>query len=470
MNFDTLNIDEHYRDRILNLEESQFYDLKAKEVKPAKLTKTISAFANSDGGELFIGVLEQPDDRLQRSWSGFENIEEANGHIQALTETFSLSQYYSYEFLEFSSENGWLLHISVNKTKDVSYASDGLPYERRGAQNIPVKTHEKLKRLEYNKGIISFEQQTLNFGSEIITQSETVDKFLKDSKLNTRAEVWLRKQQMLIENKPTVAGVLLFSDIPQAILPKQCGIKLYRYISKEKEGTRPKLAFDPITIEGNVYSQIYESVNKTKEIIENIRVLGEEKLDYVSYPKEALHEILTNAVIHRDYSIQTDIHIKIFDNRIEIESPGRLPAHITVQNILKEQFSRNGALVRLINKFPNPPNKDIGEGLNTAFFAMRKLRLKDPEIFEGQNSVKVVLKHETLGSSEEIVMSYLKHHLSINNRTARELTGITSENSMKQVFKRLQKRRLIEITPRTKGSATTWRLVRNAGKQLELQL
>lgn len=80
-----------------------------------------------------------------------------------------------------------------------------------------------------------------------------------------------------------------------------------------------------------------------------------------------LHEIVTNAVLHRDYSIAADIQIRIFDNRVEIESPGRLPGHVTTANILREQFARNPKLVRIINKFPNPPNKDVGEGLNTAF-------------------------------------------------------------------------------------------------------
>ncbi len=51
-------------------------------------------------------------------------------------------------------------------------------------------------------------------------------------------------------------------------------------------------------------------------------------------------------------------------------------------------------IVRLINKFPNPPNKDVGEGLNTAFKAMKELRLKQPEIIETETSVIVIIKHE----------------------------------------------------------------------------
>jgi ATP-dependent DNA helicase RecG len=115
--------------------------------------------------------------------------------------------------------------------------------------------------------------------------------------------------------------------------------------------------------------------------------LGEFGLEAIVYPDETLHEIVKNAVLHCDYSIVADIQIRVFDNRIEVESPGRLPGHVTPQNILATQAARNPKLVRLINKFPDPPNKDVGEGLNTAFEAMTKLRLKTPEIVEGPASV-----------------------------------------------------------------------------------
>ena len=62
----------------------------------------------------------------------------------------------------------------------------------------------------------------------------------------------------------------------------------------------------------------------------------------------------------------------------------------------------------MINKFPNAPNKDVGEGLNTAFDAMTKLRLKVPEIKETENAVLVIIKHEKLASPEELIVEYLK--------------------------------------------------------------
>jgi ATP-dependent DNA helicase RecG len=133
-----------------------------------------------------------------------------------------------------------------------------------------------------------------------------------------------------------------------------------------------------------------------------------------------------------------------------------LPGHVTVKNFLVEQFARNGILVRLINKFPYPPNKDIGEGLNTAFRAMHKLRLKPPVVEETNNSVLVKIRHEPLASPEESVMDYLANHTTITNRIAREITGIASENSMKEVFYRLAKSNLIERVPGRKGAAAAW--------------
>jgi ATP-dependent DNA helicase RecG len=199
-------------------------------------------------------------------------------------------------------------------------------------------------------------------------------------------------------------------------------------------------------------------VQQTVAMVEGIQKLGPNGLEPVKYPFETLHEIVTNAILHRDYSLASDVHIRVFDNRVEIESPGLLPGHVTTRNILNEQFARNGVLVRLINKFPNPPNKDIGEGLNTAFRAMHQLRLKPPVIEETENAVLVRIKHEPLASPEESVMDYLGVHDVITNRIARELTGITSENSMKEVFYRLNESGLIERVPGKRGASAAWQL------------
>jgi len=255
---------------------------------------------------------------------------------------------------------------------------------------------------------------------------------------------WVKKQQLLREDKPTVAGLMLFSDEPQALLPKRSGIKIYRYQTRE-EGERAVLAFDPKTIEGNANNLIKNAVSETVKQIESIEILTSQGLVKAKYPKEALHEIVTNAVLHRDYSVPDDVHIKIFDNRVEVQSPGLLPAHITPDNILEERFSRNGIIVRLINKFKNPPNKDVGEGLNTAFEAMKTMRLVDPEIKQQGMNVIVVLKHEPLATPETLIMEFLEENDTIVNRQAREITNIGSENAMKHILRRMVESGLLEV-------------------------
>jgi ATP-dependent DNA helicase RecG len=127
---------------------------------------------------------------------------------------------------------------------------------------------------------------------------------------------------------------------------------------------------------------------------------------------------------------------------------------MTTDNILHTQFARSQRLVRLINKFPNPPNKDVGEGSNTA---MRKLRLKEPDITETESSVLVVIPHQKLASPEEIVMEFLAANPEISNRHARSLCGIRSENSMKSVFKRLEIRGMVEQVPGRPRAKVAWR-------------
>ena len=271
-------------------------------------------------------------------------------------------------------------------------------------------------------------------------------------------DLWLRKQQVIQDGKPTVAGIVLFAEEPQAVLPKRCGIKIYRYMTTAEEGTRDTLDGEPLSIEGHAYAQIRESVARTARIIESVRVNTPEGLESVKYPITDLHEVITNAVLHRDYSIADDIHNRIFDNRVEVASPGTLPAHITPENILNERFARNATIVRLINKFPDPPNKDVGEGLNTAFLAMRGMKLKPPLIEQAGGYVKVVLKHEPLATPEEIIVQYLQDNDQITTLIARNMCFIGSENKMKGILQRLVKRGLIGLVPGTTRYSAAYQL------------
>ena len=444
------------RDLILDITEGHFSDVKAIEISPAKLTESVAAFANSDGGELYIGI-DEIGVAKQRKWRGFPNVEAANGHLQIFEQLFPLGKDFQYVFLKCEGESGFVLQVQIEKSTDIKRASDGHPYIRRGAQKIRVSSIEAMKRLEYTKGLTSFETEIVPVGMDVVTNSIPIIEFMLRVVPAAEPLQWLTKQRLILDGRPTVAGILLFSEEPQAILPKRCGIKVYRYRTKAEGGSRETLAFNPLTVEGASYDQIHRAVETTTRIIEEMKRLGDETLEQITYPQEALHEIITNAVIHRDYSLADDIHIRIFDNRVEIESPGRLPAHITVKNILEERFARNPTIVRMLNKYPDPPNKDVGEGLNTAFSAMRKLGLKAPVITERENSVLVQIRHESLASPEVLILSYLEDYETIQNKTAREICNIGADYIVKDLFNRLARRGLIEKVPGTRTASTAYR-------------
>jgi len=244
--------------------------------------------------------------------------EDANGHLQAFEPLFPLGEGYGYSFLQTASESGLVLKIEVGKSLDVKNSSDGKVYIRRGAQTLPVETGEALTRLRRNKGLVSFETETVSTDPRIITNSVVTLEFMLDVIPTAKPDAWFRKQQVIQADKPTVAGVVLFAEEPQAVLPKRTGIKIYRYKTTAKEGTRDTLDGDPLSIEGHAYRQIGDAVATTVAIIEAVRVNRPDGLESVKYPNTALHEIITNAVLHRDYSIADDIHIRIFDNRVEV--------------------------------------------------------------------------------------------------------------------------------------------------------
>jgi len=458
MSFDTKNMIENDIVKLFEIEENHFNDFKSINVSGAKLSKTISAFANASGGDVYLGIREESRTKIKH-WEGFSNIEDFNGIVQMLAGLLLVNSNYEILFLKHPILHTYVMQITVFKTQAIIKCSDEeTPYVRKNAQDLPCDTPEKVRQLELDKGITSFENEIIVETSiEDILGSNIFEEFCNHVVPGIEKEPWIRKQKLLKDGKLTVAGLLLFSDEPQICLPKRSSIKIFRYKTSEY-ADRDTLVDDPLTIEGSAYEQVYEAVSKTKSIIESVRKLGKE-FENIEYPEETLHEIITNAVLHRDYSIATDIQIRIFDNRVEVESPGKLPGYVTVQNILDSQSARNSKIVRLVNKFPNAPNKDVGEGLNTAFEAMTKLRLKEPQIIEKDNSVLVIIKHEKLASPEDLIMQYLEQHDEITNQIGRGITGLRSENQMKNVFYRLRDQGMIERVPHRSGSASAWRKV-----------
>jgi Putative DNA-binding domain len=119
------------RARLLAIEEDHFSDLKGKDIKPGKVTDSVSAFANAGGGDIYIGIEEIDKAKKLRSWDGFDTIESANAHIQTIEQMAPLANHFTYEFLRCEKSRGLVLHLSIHKSKDVIAASSGKIYVRK---------------------------------------------------------------------------------------------------------------------------------------------------------------------------------------------------------------------------------------------------------------------------------------------------------------------------------------------------
>jgi len=440
--------------------EGHFFDRKAAEISGVKLQKIVVAFANADGGEVVIGIADDDDepDPVKR-WSGQATVEDFNGLLQAV-HVLHPSVDVRYEFLRCNAWDTFVLHIFVERSADVNKTGDGKVYQRFGAQSLPL-INDQVTELGFAKGARSYENMRLpDLQAEQIAEAVELASFLADYSPTTDPLNYVVNQH-LVEAKdwtPLVAGILLFGDNPSAMLPRKCGVRISRYETREDDPERDHLK-ESHYVEGPSYRLIHEAVNKITSILSAISMWSHDRVEKKGYPPEAIWEVFVNAIIHRDYSISDDVHVRIFNDRVEIASPGKLPGYVRVDNILDARFSRNSKLVRCLNRYRDAPNKDMGEGLNTAFQKMKEWKLKPPVIEEDGNYIKVTIRHAPLAIPTDAILAFLTEHPAITNAQARDLTGIKSENAVKNEFYKLRDKGIIERVPGRNGALAAWRKV-----------
>ena len=144
--------------------------------------------------------------------------------------------------------------------------------------------------------------------------------------------------------RPTNAGLLLFAREVEARFP-QAEITLVQYRGRDMA--------DEFERE-DVRDTLPEAVRRAERwLMEHMRkgsrMVGLERRDWVQFPPGAVREALVNAVAHRDYSVRGEgIRVLLFADRLEVYSPGRLPGHVTLENIVAERYSRNECLVQVL--------------------------------------------------------------------------------------------------------------------------
>ena len=228
----------------------------------------------------------------------------------------------SFEFLRLPAKPRQLvLHAIVPKSEKVHYTSAKDCYKRQGAQNLPIKGKD-IESLIFLKGQQSFED-TIVEGLKVkeLVQSEYLKQYLSLVPSAQPPEEFLRKQRLVdssaarsSSDRVRCAAVLLFDDEPQSAVSTRCGIKLTRYkASSSKKYSRSKLVGSPLSIEGPTDLLIRRAVAKIQEIMDSSYFWVRNKYRKLEYPITAIHEIVANAVLHRDYSLKDDVHISIYD-------------------------------------------------------------------------------------------------------------------------------------------------------------
>jgi len=443
----------------LDANEWQSFECKRAAVQPYKLLETVVAFANTDGGFIVVG-LEDPTkvSRNERLIGISENPDNVSEFLKLIEKEIDpplrLWNKFELEITNTKKGNDTLLVVNVKKSNDIHSLKKGDTFVRRGKQNVKIGSTE-IMRLKYEKGSVRFEDElsgitsleTLN--TDLFTQykkdtnSENQDnwQFLKDNGLAKRHNGGLEL---------TKAGVLLFDKNPSVSLKSKCSIKIVHYYgTKPAYSGEPNFVRRPFTIEGPLLYQIKQAIDYFNEVVKNSspKLFGGVFRPSLMIPEWAFQEAVTNAVIHRNYFVEDDIQIRFFDDRIEIESPGTYPGHITVVNIRSERFSRNPIVLRTLNRFRSAPNLDIGEGVDRMFRVMRENNLYEPLYFPPSirpNSVFLLLLNLRRVEYWDTVSKYLDENYRITNKEARRITGIIDTLKMSRLLKSWVEKGLLE--------------------------
>ncbi len=434
--------------KLLAAEEDHFFDFKSKDIQPAKLQETFVAFANADGGDIYLGIEDKKykGDRLRL----YAAKEDANAILAVLLEqTVPSVENVSVEFLAVTG--GYILHLSVPKSPKVHYAASGDCFVRLNAAKVKIKG-ERVTSLAYSKGSALYERVAVeSVDLEEIVEAGTLETYMKRVATSLEPMRFLRKQRLTTDKdgevRPNVGCVLLFDDEPQATVETRCAIKVYRLRTTDTEYKREHLAEMPATINGPLEIQIRTALAKVADLVSGASYYEGENLVALKYPVDAIKELLVNAVIHRDYSLNDDIHVRLFDNRIEITSPGKLPGYMTLDNLYEERFSRNPNIVRMLHNLPDPLNHDIGEGLDTVRNEMTKAGLVAPTFELRGNSFVATIRHQRMASIEDVVMQYLQKNpaAAMSNKLARQLSGEDDINKVKKALQKLRADGLIDV-------------------------
>ncbi len=339
------------------------------------LAAEIVAFSNSEGGRIFIGVSNQgilkglsriDIDRVNQLISNAAN-QQVRSPVSVQTENIALGNHRI------------VIVVTVSEGIDKPYFDNqGVIWLKNGSDKRRVNSKEELRRLFQEVDLIHADEVPTKARVEVLNfklLSEFLKKFYHEKlpKSNLNRIQFLENLNLVNGNNLNLAGLLLFGQKPHLYKP-QFIIKAI-YFPGTKIGNK---YLDSEDFEGPLQT-IFQGA--LAFIMRNLRKVqgqkGVNSLGEPEIPQSVFEELLVNALIHRDYFISAPIRLFIFEDRIEIISPGNLPDHLTIEKIQAgNSVQRNPILTSFIAK-GLLPYRGLGTGIRRAIEDWPKIKFVD---------------------------------------------------------------------------------------------
>lgn len=429
----------------------------------SKIIQTIVAMANTDGGIIILGIDDPEKTKkkgLERIFGIEENLEtydSINAEIRRIEPP--LTGVWPGAVFTIEEVQKRIVLLTVPKAHDNFRSIDNRVFIRQEKSNRQLTAHE-LIIFAYSKGFSKADRELVqvDFG---LLQTEQFRLWSTARAISGPVAEVLEKTGLARRDKneillPTLAAVLLFAEYPSDLTEAKCAIRIFQYFGTvERLGETPNLIGVPRTIQGPLVKLIADTHEYVLTLLRSgIGIPSGFQTQY-QIPERAVKEAITNAVIHRDYHAKRDIEIRIFEDRLEVESAGLLPYNITPANIghVRAEGYRNDLLVKHLREFPSPPNLDQNEGVKAMRFEMNARQLYPPIFFTYpylKDAVRVVLLNEKAPNEWEKLRKYLQDHPHATNEEARRVSGVVQLHTMSRLLKKWVKQGLlVKLVPKT---------------------
>ena len=340
--------------------ENSGVDFKLDTLRNYKLAKALVAFSNLDGGMVLLGV--ENDGTI----SGITRDRLEEWVMNTCRDKIRPGIIPFFEIIKEVEPGKDVAIVRVPRGGDVHsqwHNNRRTYYIRVGTQSREA-TQEELKRLFQQRGMVRAEMQPVS-GTTIndLDRRRLKDYFgrvrqqdIPNDKDDAGWETLLINTDIMSESGVTVFGMLLFGKTPNKYLP-QSGIDAVAFSGGEKEyeakerkqlrgAMTPLMDQDGNLLEAGLVEQAVDFVRRNTPSLPSRLEDGARRVDTPTYPEEVIRETIVNALIHRDYLFSdTDVELAIYEDRLEVISPGKLPNGITPERMrLGTRAARNNSL------------------------------------------------------------------------------------------------------------------------------